>query len=132
MRQFANFKLNSANIMPSTSQSRPAPLGDMDPFRPNPMHAVRLRARSMAADTHFEPHRHDWAQLAYCASGTVQVRVLEEASSARQGSEIGYIVPPSRAVWIAPGATVLTVMPRGPSSPASERVSCSTAPLVAT
>ena len=104
MRQFANFKLNSANIMPSTSQSRPAPLGDMDPFRPNPMHAVRLRARSMAADTHFEPHRHDWAQLAYCASGTVQVRVLEEANSARQGSEVGYIVPPSRAVWIAPGA----------------------------
>jgi AraC-like DNA-binding protein len=54
---------------------------------------VRVRARTMQADAHFEPHQHGWAQLAYCASGVVQV-------SAERST---YIVPPSRAVWIAPG-----------------------------
>jgi AraC-like DNA-binding protein len=55
----------------------------------------------MQADTHFEPHRHAWSQLAYCASGIVQVtsQRSDEASD-----EVTYIVPPSRAVWIAPGA----------------------------
>lgn len=51
----------------------------------------------MPADTHFKPHRHGWAQLAYCASGIVQV-------TAATPDEVTYIVPPSRAVWIAPGA----------------------------
>ncbi|GAB3479957.1 AraC family transcriptional regulator [Polaromonas eurypsychrophila] len=58
---------------------------------------MRVRARSMPADTHFKPHRHGWAQLAYCASGIVQV-------TAATPDEVTYIVPPSRAVWIAPGA----------------------------
>lgn len=51
----------------------------------------------MPVETHFEPHRHAWAQLAYCASGLVQVTVATP-------DEVTYIVPPSRAVWIAPGA----------------------------
>lgn len=51
----------------------------------------------MPADTHFKPHRHGWAQLAYCASGILQV-------TAATPDEVTYIVPPSRAVWIAPGA----------------------------
>ena len=72
---------------------QPVPLGDVDPFRPDPARPVRVRSRAMPADTHFEPHRHPWAQLAYCASGIVQV-------SAERST---YIVPPSRAVWIAPG-----------------------------
>ena len=66
-------------------------------FTPSRQRPVRVRARSMAADTHFEPHRHPWAQLAYCASGIVQV-------TAATPDEVTYIVPPSRAVWIAPGA----------------------------
>jgi AraC-like DNA-binding protein len=53
----------------------------------------------MPADTHFEPHAHPWAQLAYCATGIVQVTAAQASQSM-----VTYIVPPSRAVWIAPGA----------------------------
>lgn len=76
------------------------PVGDTDPFRPNRQRPVRVRSRSLPVDTHFEPHRHAWAQLAYCSSGIVQVT----ASTAGGPGEVTYIVPPSRAVWIAPGA----------------------------
>jgi AraC-like DNA-binding protein len=55
----------------------------------------------MPADTHFEPHSHAWSQLAYCASGIVQVTAEQGAAG---GDEVTYIIPPSRAVWIAPGA----------------------------
>ena len=77
------------------------PDGDTDPFTPSPERPVRVRSRSMPADTHFEPHSHAWAQLAYCATGVVQVSAAREDPA---GGEITYIVPPSRAVWIAPGA----------------------------
>ena len=80
---------------------RRIPVGDTDPFTPSTVHPVRIRARTMAADTHFEPHSHAWAQLAYCASGVIQVTAEQEGHAA---DEITYIVPPSRAVWIAPGA----------------------------
>jgi AraC-like DNA-binding protein len=73
------------------------PVGDVDAFTPSPHRPVRVRARTMPTDTHFEPHRHAWAQLAYCATGIVQV-------TAATPDEVTYIVPPSRAVWIAPGA----------------------------
>ncbi|MFT3717457.1 AraC family transcriptional regulator [Pseudorhodoferax sp.] len=80
--------------------TRLVPLGDTHTFTPDAARPVRVRARSMPADTHFEPHRHPWAQLAYCATGTVRVRVL----AGEQGpGETTYILPPSRAVWIAPG-----------------------------
>ena len=62
---------------------------------------MRVRARTTPADTHFEPHRHAWAQLAYCATGIVQVTATPNDAIA---DEVTYIVPPSRAVWIAPGA----------------------------
>ena len=61
----------------------------------------------MPTDTHFEPHAHRWAQLAYCSAGIVQVTAAQTApedSSGPPSDEITYIVPPSRAVWIAPGA----------------------------
>jgi AraC-like DNA-binding protein/quercetin dioxygenase-like cupin family protein len=80
---------------------RPVALDDTDPFRPDPARPVRMRSRSVPADAHFEPHRHPWAQLAYCASGIVQVSA---AAPDRASGEVTYIVPPSRAVWIAPGA----------------------------
>ena len=77
------------------------PLGDTDRFTPSPQHPVRVRTRNMPIDAHFEPHSHPWAQLAYCAVGIVQV-----TSAPQVGAEgvVSYIVPPSRAVWIAPGA----------------------------
>ena len=77
------------------------PIGDIDRFTPSRQRPVRLRARALPADTHFEPHAHAWAQLAYCASGIVQVSAAQSGDAA---DEITYIVPPSRAVWIAPGA----------------------------
>jgi AraC-like DNA-binding protein len=99
MRRNDSFLRNSAKMPPRLS--RTTPVGDTDPFRPTPQRPVRLRARSMPADTHFEPHRHAWSQLAYCASGIVQVIAQEGADG---GDEVTFIIPPSRAVWIAPGA----------------------------
>ncbi|RYG10959.1 MAG: AraC family transcriptional regulator [Burkholderiales bacterium] len=73
---------------------------------------MRLGGGSLYA--HFEPHHHAWAQLAYCASGLLQVTVAQNGiaagaspaagASVPAGDEMTYIVPPSRAVWIAPGA----------------------------
>ena len=77
------------------------PLGDTAPFTPSVQRPVRIRARTMPADSHFEPHHHAWAQLAYCATGIVQVTAEQHATGHDQ---VTYIVPPSRAVWIAPGA----------------------------
>lgn len=87
--------------MPRTLTPRLTPVGDTDPFRPSRERPVRVRARSMPADTHFEPHHHAWAQLAYSASGMLQVIAARRPG---QDDEVTYIVPPSRAVWIAPGA----------------------------
>lgn len=85
----------------SQRQSRATPLGDMSDFMPGPQRPVRVRARSLPADTHFEPHHHPWSQLAYCASGLLQVTAAQHEGSR---DEMTYIIPPSRAVWIAPGA----------------------------
>lgn len=87
--------------MPRVQRPRITPVGDTDPFRPSRERPVRVRARSMAADTHFEPHQHAWAQLAYSASGMLQVIAARGPDAL---DEMTYIVPPSRAVWIAPGA----------------------------
>jgi len=87
--------------MHTSRPSRRVPLDDTDPFRPTRARPVRVRSRSIEADAHFDPHCHPWAQLAYCASGVVRV-----STAAPEGGsgEVTYIVPPSRAVWIAPGA----------------------------
>lgn len=77
------------------------PVGDTDAFRPSRQRPVRVRARTLAADSHFEPHHHAWSQLAYCSTGIVQVTAEQHAGT---GDEVTFIVPPSRAVWIAPGA----------------------------
>ena len=77
------------------------PLGDIASFTPSVQRPVRIRARAMPADSHFEPHHHAWAQLAYCATGIVKVTAQQRAIGRDQ---VTYIVPPSRAVWIAPGA----------------------------
>jgi AraC-like DNA-binding protein len=77
------------------------PNSDADLFRPTRARPVRVRSRTMPADAHFEPHRHTWAQIAYCASGILQVSAADAGSAT---GEVTYIVPPSRAVWIAPSA----------------------------
>lgn len=86
--------------MPPARSPRPRrslPTGDTDPYRPTPERPVRCRARQIDSDNQFEPHQHAWGQLACCASGLMQVTVL-------QAPETTTIVPPSRAVWIPPGA----------------------------
>jgi AraC-like DNA-binding protein len=81
-------------------RTRAAPMGDTDAFTPDEARPVRVRARAMSADTHFEPHRHAWGQLAYCATGIVQVMAAPDDPTLQA---VTYIVPPSRAVWIPPG-----------------------------
>lgn len=86
------------------------PVGDTDPFAPTPTRPVRCRARAMGHDTQFEPHHHPWGQLAYCASGLLQVTVSARVPDAGPGFDTTAIVPPSRAVWIPPGATHAVTM----------------------
>ena len=85
--------------MAKNQSLNPTSLGDIDSYTPSKQRPVRVRARSLPADTHFEPHAHPWAQLAYCATGIVQVTAAQAGQSM-----VTYIVPPSRAVWIEPGA----------------------------
>jgi AraC-like DNA-binding protein len=73
--------------------------GDDRAFHPSRARPLRVRSRHLPADAHFEPHRHAWAQLAYCATGILQVSAAAPGSAS---GEVTYIVPPSRAVWIAP------------------------------
>lgn len=80
------------------------PIGDTDAFEPGPQRPVRCRARAMGHDTQFEPHHHPWGQLAYCGSGLLQVTVADRPIDGSAGRETTTIVPPSRAVWIPPGA----------------------------
>jgi AraC-like DNA-binding protein len=94
MRNTAKSTLSAA----SPRAGKLFPLGDAHPFTPTPEQPVRVRSRAMPTDAHFEPHAHPWSQLAYCASGVLQVSV------ASSESETTYIVPSSRAVWINPGA----------------------------
>jgi len=86
--------------MARPTASHAAPLGDSSGFRPSAHQPVRVRARALAADSHLEPHQHAWAQITYCSTGIVQVTAEQHA---RMGDEVTFIVPPSRAVWIAPG-----------------------------
>lgn len=86
--------------MPQRPRPGPTLLGDTDPFTPDVARPVRVRARDLSADTHFEPHRHPWGQLAYCATGIVQAMASPDDPSLQA---VTYIVPPSRAVWIPPG-----------------------------
>lgn len=80
----------------STSRLQPVP-SDASPNRPPTRERpVRSRGRALAMHAHIEPHQHAWSQFTYCASGLMQVTVT-------QGDrETTFIVPPSRAVWIAP------------------------------
>ena len=76
----------------------PEPIGDTDPVAPTAQRPVRSRTRALAVDAHFEPHYHPWAQLAYCAQGLIQVTASD------LDRETTFILPPSRAVWVPPGA----------------------------
>ena len=76
------------------------PTSVTDPYCPTPARPVRCRARQVDSDNQFELHHHAWGQLAYCASGLLQVTVV--ANDGSVPTETTTIVPPSRAVWIPP------------------------------
>jgi AraC-like DNA-binding protein len=85
--------------MPNTPRKAPltpVPFDDSANRAPSPARPVRSRARSLAMDAHIEPHSHPWAQFTYCASGLMQVTVVQ---GDRQTT---FIVPSTRAVWIPP------------------------------
>ncbi|MDO8248258.1 MAG: helix-turn-helix transcriptional regulator [Rhodoferax sp.] len=84
--------------MKRTAALKPQLIENTDPVAPTPGRPVRSRARSLVVDAHFEPHCHPWAQVAYCASGLIEVTVADG------DTETTFILPPSRAVWIPPGA----------------------------
>ncbi len=91
--------------MPGQSHLQPIATSDADPFAPSVRRPVRVRARSLPVDAHFAPHSHPWAQLACCTHGVLQVTVQpRQPGEEGGGQDITYNVPPSRAVWIAPGA----------------------------
>lgn len=79
----------------------PPPSIGPDALVPSAAQPLRVRARRLAAASRIEPHRHDWAQVAYSAAGVLRVTAGDHT----------YIVPPSRAVWIPPGVEhVVTVI----------------------
>ena len=82
--------------MPRTSRLRPMRFDDTANRAPSAKRPVRSRARSLAMDTHIEPHQHAWSQFTYCASGLMQVTVMQG------GVQTTFIVPSTRAVWIPP------------------------------
>jgi AraC-like DNA-binding protein/quercetin dioxygenase-like cupin family protein len=101
-------KIHSNTPMPGPLPHVSTWLANTDLFTPTQAHPVRVRSRTVPTDTHLEPHHHDWAQLAYCATGSLQVTTDSGAGLYHQTS---YIVPPSRAVWIPPGtAHAITVL----------------------
>jgi AraC-like DNA-binding protein len=83
--------------MKRKSTLQPVHFDDSDDRTPTTDRPVRSRARALAMDAHLAMHQHAWTQLTYCASGIMQVTIAEN------GLETTYIVPPSRALWIAPG-----------------------------
>ncbi|HWH73592.1 MAG TPA: helix-turn-helix transcriptional regulator [Methylibium sp.] len=72
-------------------------------YAPTPERPLRAKHSVLAEDTHVDPHRHDWAQLAWSATGVLRL-------TTRGGT---YLVPPSRALWIPPGVEhAVTVVER--------------------
>ena len=85
---------------------RAVPLGDSKHFQPSPAQPIRCRPRLLESENQLETHDHPWGQLAYCASGLLRVTVLANGAlgTDQHSPETTTIVPPSRALWIPPGA----------------------------
>jgi AraC-like DNA-binding protein len=98
---------------PRRSALQSVPVGNTAPYAPTPGRPVRARARALGNDVQVEPHHHAWGQLAYCARGVLQVTVgaSPEEAVQRAGCHLTAIVPPSRAMWVPPGAAhVVTIL----------------------
>jgi AraC-like DNA-binding protein len=75
--------------IPVVHHTRPFP----DCFDPTPARPVTLTARDLMAADNVAPHTHAFGQLTYAREGVIR---LTAAGSS-------WIVPPSRAIWTAPG-----------------------------
>jgi AraC-like DNA-binding protein len=70
-------------------QVLPAP----DGFEPTLECPITLIVRDLERSDSLLPHRHSWGQLTHSVDGVLRVTAADST----------WIVPPSRAVWIAPG-----------------------------
>ena len=61
-------------------------------FAPTAERPLRAKLRTLKRQAQIQWHRHDWAQLVFSSEGAIHV----------QAGDSTYIVPPSRAVWVAP------------------------------
>lgn len=72
------------------------PLTDTTPYAPDRTPTVerplRLGARDLGVAGYLPPHKHPWGQVTYALEGVFRVTVDDSA----------WIVPPLRAIWIAP------------------------------
>ncbi len=75
--------------IPVVHHTQPFP----DCFDPTPARPVTLTARDLEAADNVAPHTHTFGQLTYAREGVIR---LTAAGSS-------WIVPPSRAIWTAPG-----------------------------
>lgn len=62
------------------------------PNEPTAERPVTLRARDLQADEFLQPHSHAWGQVTYALEGVLRVTANNST----------WIVPPLRAIWIAP------------------------------
>lgn len=67
---------------------------------PTPERPVSMVARDLQADEFLSPHRHPWGQVTYALEGVLRVTALNSS----------WIVPPLRAIWIAPDVEHEVVM----------------------
>ena len=85
------------------AERRRSDIGPLTPhlFAPSAQRLLRAKLHHLSTDTRVVPHRHPWGQLALSRTGVVRLTV-------NNGS---FIVPPSRALWVAPGVEhALTVL----------------------
>ncbi|WP_317204706.1 helix-turn-helix transcriptional regulator [Janthinobacterium sp.] len=62
------------------------------PQRPSPERPVTMIARDLQVDDTMRPHQHPWGQVTFALEGVLRVTVDNSS----------WIVPPLRAIWIAP------------------------------
>jgi AraC-like DNA-binding protein/quercetin dioxygenase-like cupin family protein len=65
---------------------------DPQAYAPTPERPLRGKVRTLRQQAQIQLHSHPWAQLVFSTEGALHV----------QAGDSTYIVPPSRAVWVAP------------------------------
>ncbi|HAT29320.1 MAG TPA: AraC family transcriptional regulator [Janthinobacterium sp.] len=74
--------------LPVITHTRPSPPAQS----PTPEHPVTMVARDLQADEFVSAHQHSWGQVTYALEGMLRITAMDSC----------WIVPPLRAIWIAP------------------------------